>query len=985
MSDGDRIDIVVTDGIDPNVDKKLRSIADNADRGAASVLRLKAELASITATPVAKLQAATATSTATINKQLASQSTLTKATSAGASEDVKAAASKGRLTAAIDAEAAAQARLAAVIDKTIARQAAAQAASGATTFAKGGNPFQGEANLAAQAASVGAATRAMNAEVAAAEVASVGSFGRIKNAAMNAFDFMRDAAYAQASNFKGFFGSGGAATIEKEAAAVTKAGTAAKVNSRAISELFVLGREASRGNFTRMAGSVTVLASALGLLETVLVPLAIVAGIAGAALFGFKASIQGDADKQLKDYSTSLGLTSKEMRKLGDETVGAKGKIEQFNSIKLTFGDVFHGLTKTIQDTFNLSPTLQKMKNDVLNALAEQVKLTQNDMAQVYGFFYSAYKNVGKVWSGLPAMIGEACIGAANAAIEAIEGMVNKSIDAINGLANGANSILNKVGLGNLFGQVDHQHLTRIKSDVQGTTAAIRESIASDYSEGFNRANKAMSKFMRDWKANSIQAGKDRLKEMADAIKGNRNPKKETDPKTKDDYLNDTNSKLDMELSRMHMLKDAREEQQRLDQIEEEFIKRRQPLTQSEIEGFRAKIHAIQEFKLQQAEMDRIYEAATGPLKTYQAALKAIDDLLGRHAITQQRAAQETVLAARAYQEATDPLFALKEQMQVATIAAQQYGDAAQQNSYYEQIRQAFLKQGIELSYQYVAGVNAEVDALMRKNNALQQQTYVQQQVGGVINPILQDAKFLANKQNFYAEIDRLRKLDVFNEQTAQQAKYAIQAKYDQIRLSGASQFFGVLAGLSSSGNKKLAAIGKAAAIAQATIDGIMAVQKALATLPPPWSFAVAGAVAAMTGVNIAKIISTPTGGFMEGGYTGDGDPRSVAGVVHGREYVFDADATRRIGVQRLEAIRQGRAASPGRAANDGGGRPRVTVHQHPGTVVETRERSDGEIEIIARRVVRTEVPKVNQQQLADPNSPTSKALTRHTNAGRTR
>jgi hypothetical protein len=55
-------------------------------------------------------------------------------------------------------------------------------------------------------------------------------------------------------------------------------------------------------------------------------------------------------------------------------------------------------------------------------------------------------------------------------------------------------------------------------------------------------------------------------------------------------------------------------------------------------------------------------------------------------------------------------------------------------------------------------------------------------------------------------------------------------------------------------------------------------------------------------------------GGFAEGGYTGDGGKYEPAGVVHRGEYVFDAEATRRIGVENLEAMRVQRAV-PGYAS----------------------------------------------------------------------
>lgn len=46
--------------------------------------------------------------------------------------------------------------------------------------------------------------------------------------------------------------------------------------------------------------------------------------------------------------------------------------------------------------------------------------------------------------------------------------------------------------------------------------------------------------------------------------------------------------------------------------------------------------------------------------------------------------------------------------------------------------------------------------------------------------------------------------------------------------------------------------------------------------------------------------------GFARGGETGGSDPSKIAGVVHEREYVFDAASTSRIGVANLEALRRG-------------------------------------------------------------------------------
>ncbi|WP_030540554.1 hypothetical protein [Sphingobium sp. DC-2] len=50
--------------------------------------------------------------------------------------------------------------------------------------------------------------------------------------------------------------------------------------------------------------------------------------------------------------------------------------------------------------------------------------------------------------------------------------------------------------------------------------------------------------------------------------------------------------------------------------------------------------------------------------------------------------------------------------------------------------------------------------------------------------------------------------------------------------------------------------------------------------------------------------------GFSGGGWTGHHRRDAVAGVVHGQEYVFDAEATARIGVDTLDALRSGRLTS---------------------------------------------------------------------------
>ncbi len=60
----------------------------------------------------------------------------------------------------------------------------------------------------------------------------------------------------------------------------------------------------------------------------------------------------------------------------------------------------------------------------------------------------------------------------------------------------------------------------------------------------------------------------------------------------------------------------------------------------------------------------------------------------------------------------------------------------------------------------------------------------------------------------------------------------------------------------------------------------------------------------------LGAIIAYASGAFKEGGYTGNHGVNDVAGVVHGREFVFSAPAVDRIGLSNLEAMHSGEQPS---------------------------------------------------------------------------
>lgn len=154
--------------------------------------------------------------------------------------------------------------------------------------------------------------------------------------------------------------------------------------------------------------------------------------------------------------------------------------------------------------------------------------------------------------------------------------------------------------------------------------------------------------------------------------------------------------------------------------------------------------------------------------------------------------------------------------------------------------------------------------------------------------------------EDYYSYVDGLRNSDLISTETAEQAKAKAKITYNKQSLDQAADFFGNLATLSESGNKKLAAIGKAAAIAQASIKAYEAINVALASAPPPLNYVLAAGVGIAAFANVSKIA-----GFQQGGYTGNGGTSDVAGVTHGKEFVVNASATSR-NRSLLEAINRG-------------------------------------------------------------------------------
>lgn len=221
--------------------------------------------------------------------------------------------------------------------------------------------------------------------------------------------------------------------------------------------------------------------------------------------------------------------------------------------------------------------------------------------------------------------------------------------------------------------------------------------------------------------------------------------------------------------------------------------------------------------------------------------------------------------------------------------------------------------------------------------------------------------------------------INVANEARLASDQAYMDAKRD-LFINQGEALFGNLAGMAkafageqSGIYRAMFAVEKGFALAKSIINIQAALASATASLPFPANLPVMATVAAEGAAIIGTISSLSPQGFKQGGYTGNMGVNQVAGAVHGQEYVFDAAATKRIGVDNLNAMRSGKAA------NDDS---KVSINIVNNSSAKVEASSDGQTITITD--VRNEV-KRGFTNLQNPNSYESKQINRNVQAPRRR
>ena len=269
------------------------------------------------------------------------------------------------------------------------------------------------------------------------------------------------------------------------------------------------------GGMARALVGLAASSAAAALTNPYLLAAAAAAALAFSAFKMFQSSVKqtGELDK----YAQSLGLTKKEMEKLGP--------------VGITVGDTMKGLWKTVSDGLNLGSVFSTVKDWAVTAFDAIMQVGKYAIAFIYAGWVGGFGAIKVLWSSLPGVIGEAGVGAANLALQALEFMANKAIAAINWLVDRVNPLLDRVGL-TTISRLESVALPRMENSFAGSTARMAGQIQSEFSAAFGDAMSMMDSFSAKWRENTIAAAKARLAAKAEEIRGDKADKTAKGPKT---------------------------------------------------------------------------------------------------------------------------------------------------------------------------------------------------------------------------------------------------------------------------------------------------------------------------------------------------------------------------------------------------------------------------------------------------------------------
>ncbi len=295
-------------------------------------------------------------------------------------------------------------------------------------------------------------------------------------------------------------------------------------------------------------GGVKGFAVEMGGLALAFLPAIAAASVAGVALYRWKEQVNDDAG--MKKFAEGLGLTHKEMKKLGD--------------VSITTGDMVAGVWKTISDGMNLGGSGKSLMDYLFSPNdAQQV---QGFLASIYGFFTGTYAAIVELWSSISTSVSAYVSAAATAVAQFFAPIVAAAQWAGNGIAQIFSAIYNRVSgwlksIGSAISDFAGPILKAMgQSDaaVAVTTAgsSLGKAFGKGYKDGVGTVVTGTNKFFADSATNAIAHAQAAATKKANAIKADRTPKKTPVDRHAESLVRDAEA-IEAQIRNLYKLADA--------------------------------------------------------------------------------------------------------------------------------------------------------------------------------------------------------------------------------------------------------------------------------------------------------------------------------------------------------------------------------------------------------------------------------------------
>lgn len=737
------------------------------------------------------------------------------------------------------------------------------------------------------------------------------------------------------------------------------------------------------------AFTVAIAANPIGLLVV-----GITAAVAAIAIFGDQIAVTSDGLVSLKDVALAVWSF------ISDGAGAVAGLIKEYWNIAIDF---VNSKTDGMGEKFrNIGSAIVQFAKTVVNGYI--------------GLWVGAYNAVVGGWQLFPAAMRDIFAMALNSVVGITEKIVNAALEGINKITELANQGAEKLGIGKIFEGGLSVSLDKYKMDVTGAASDLAGTVKTSFSSAFGTDFVGNAVGAIEARARQISGARRAAEGAGSALRGTGTaPTESPDAKAikaaqkRADELAKVNRNLDEELTALQRLGPAYVVSNRLLEIENNLLDKKIKLTDSERESIKAKLQAIQDQKAANAlaeinkELDQ-QSAILGKLGPQQEIAQQMqqhqNDLYSRGIILNQQetaALQKRLEVLQQEKAVSQELNKIYSETEGKKLSLQQQTTA---------LNQAYAAGLINLDNYSNRLVKIGLDMTNLKLQA-QEGTFNDVMISGLGSIVsqyegvmsgLSDAFggfFTSFTDGFANSVGRaIVYSENLNDALSNVAKEAVAGLISALIKLGIQYVVNAALG-QAIGASAMAASTAASVAAAATTATAWATPAALVSLA---SFG-ANSVPAMAGITATAALSeglalASLAGFEQGGYTGSVGTKEIAGVVHGREFVFDAASTDRIGVGNLEAIRNGASYVSSNTSNSGSASSGAAVSvkiENYGTSkdFEVQQLSETDIRIIARDeakgIVRTEAPSVIASQIGNPNSSVSKSMSRSTQTQRRR